>query len=551
MKRMSLLVLLLVLVYSLPALASTLPFEEDGSISISGEAVSVSEEGDIAPPAARVETTAAAAEAPKAPEPKPTKTHKVAPGDTLWGLAQKYLGDGKRFWEIVKANASKFPTLAKNPDLILDGWELIIPEDEKKEEAKPADTAAAPDAQTPAAADPAKPATSDAKEPAKSKPLTVAQKTKKLQDAVTAMNRYLLKKGLTMTELNEATVREMINLGIITEEEWMSLTPPDGMRWVIKNNDVILVNRDGNPITNDEAKAAEEKSNLAEKAKEAAKEAVKKAQEAVETAKKAAEEALKKAKEQKDKAAQDEAKKKADEAKAAEEAKQLAEKEAAKKEAEAKAAAEKAKKEAEAKAAAEKAEKEAKSRGEQNFLNDLKAMKMPNIADQRKEYDKAIWDATRFLPATFWKASPFYKFTDGPKHLVILQNQLLEAQKLYEKKVREQDTDKFLGIWGDNIESAAKKVKEAKGKLQEAWNEAQAVFAQAKEKATGLESEIKANNTEIASIKKELAKIDQYNPDNGPKVQELLGKVRTCEAKIKDRQEQLENYAKIKALFRL
>lgn len=50
------------------------------------------------------------------------KTHIVKRGDTLWGLAKKYYGNGSLYPKIVSANPK-----IKNPNLIIDGWELIIP----------------------------------------------------------------------------------------------------------------------------------------------------------------------------------------------------------------------------------------------------------------------------------------------------------------------------------------------------------------------------------------------------------------------------------------
>lgn len=54
-------------------------------------------------------------------------SHTVVSGDTLWGIAQKYLGDGSKYMEIVEANKEKYPSLMKNPDLIMPGWVLTIP----------------------------------------------------------------------------------------------------------------------------------------------------------------------------------------------------------------------------------------------------------------------------------------------------------------------------------------------------------------------------------------------------------------------------------------
>ncbi|NMO04792.1 LysM peptidoglycan-binding domain-containing protein [Gordonia sp. TBRC 11910] len=64
---------------------------------------------------------AAEVPAPAAPAPAPKVTHTVVPGDTLWGLAEQYLGDGNRYGEIAAFN--NIP----NPDLINVGQVITIP----------------------------------------------------------------------------------------------------------------------------------------------------------------------------------------------------------------------------------------------------------------------------------------------------------------------------------------------------------------------------------------------------------------------------------------
>lgn len=68
---------------------------------------------------------------PPVPEPEPTppapippapRTHTVQKGDTLWSLARIYLGDPKRWKEIVEAN----PGL--KPEALPIGKTIVIPE---------------------------------------------------------------------------------------------------------------------------------------------------------------------------------------------------------------------------------------------------------------------------------------------------------------------------------------------------------------------------------------------------------------------------------------
>lgn len=51
-------------------------------------------------------------------------THVTAPGDTLWALAERYLGDGHRYPQIAAAN----PELVGDPDFLRPGWRLSIPQ---------------------------------------------------------------------------------------------------------------------------------------------------------------------------------------------------------------------------------------------------------------------------------------------------------------------------------------------------------------------------------------------------------------------------------------
>lgn len=58
-----------------------------------------------------------------APSGNSVKTHTVVKGDTLWNIAKKFYGDGKKYTLIADANGEKI----KNPNLIYPGQVLTIP----------------------------------------------------------------------------------------------------------------------------------------------------------------------------------------------------------------------------------------------------------------------------------------------------------------------------------------------------------------------------------------------------------------------------------------
>ena len=109
MKRSVLFVsLLLSLILSNPAANSVMAATADPFSVQSGVEAAVNKE------AAEKEKEEAAAAPEEAPveEAKPEtvteiKVHTVAAGDSLWRIAQKLLGDGNRYREIIEANKAK------------------------------------------------------------------------------------------------------------------------------------------------------------------------------------------------------------------------------------------------------------------------------------------------------------------------------------------------------------------------------------------------------------------------------------------------------------
>lgn len=65
----------------------------------------------------------------QAPPEMQSVSHTIVAGDTLWGLAQHYYGDGGRFMEIFNASQGVQPDghVMTDPDVILEGWVMTIP----------------------------------------------------------------------------------------------------------------------------------------------------------------------------------------------------------------------------------------------------------------------------------------------------------------------------------------------------------------------------------------------------------------------------------------
>ena len=74
-------------------------------------------------------------------EEKKVITHTVKQGESLWRIAQQYLGDGNRYRELIEANKDTYPSLEKNPNLIYKGWQIKVILDEANPTETPTENA--------------------------------------------------------------------------------------------------------------------------------------------------------------------------------------------------------------------------------------------------------------------------------------------------------------------------------------------------------------------------------------------------------------------------
>jgi nucleoid-associated protein YgaU len=55
------------------------------------------------------------------------RPYTVRPGDSLWAIADRELGDATRWSAIQAGNRGRYPSLAKHPAHIQPGWQLALP----------------------------------------------------------------------------------------------------------------------------------------------------------------------------------------------------------------------------------------------------------------------------------------------------------------------------------------------------------------------------------------------------------------------------------------
>lgn len=112
--------------------------------------------------------------APATTSPTVPGAHVVAPGDTLWAIAQAHLGDPIRWPEIFRANQGRAQpngATLTDPDVIMPGWRLKVPGSVAVPPPPPTPPRPAPPTPAPEKSAPAPPGTQPAPVPAPGDPL--------------------------------------------------------------------------------------------------------------------------------------------------------------------------------------------------------------------------------------------------------------------------------------------------------------------------------------------------------------------------------------------
>jgi len=553
MKRKQLLILLLAaLLYNPSVKASTQTFEEGATITSPPASNAMF---DVNTSAAQVgaeiqatsneidslldnSTTQAAAPA-EAAAPVQIVEHTVQQGESLWRIAQRLLGDGNRYREIVEANKDQYPSLLKNPDLIHSGWVLKVPVTTSGTAEAIAGTDAAPS--QPAAT--GTPAVIDSSQGTPASAATVAQvpqwspqeRIRRLQGTLDSANRRLLAQRKRIADLNPETIRYLIDNRFMTEEEWIGMNPPDGYTYRLDRlGKVELVGSDNRPLTNEQIAQLGSAGAAAQSGTTNAAAATTTSVPALTDAEIAA--------------ADSQAKQEA-----ADRLKREAAERAAKEKAEAeRIAAERA---AQERTETEAAVKAAEELANTKYQQIIRAFGMPDLADNRRGYYDAMNKGYKVIARGAFSSNSFAKFCDPinfPMYdIYMLQRDLRSSQQHYEKMVDQNRTGRFLGIFGDTIESAGRKVEASKARLERAWTELKKSLDEAKTKAAELDNQIKTDRARIAEINAELSGLDRYDSVNAAQVQRLNREVKKLNDDISDAQKKVDDFGALKSMFNL
>jgi hypothetical protein len=451
--------------------------------------------------------------------------HTVQTGESLWVIAQKLLGDGNRYREIIEANKDQYPSLEKNPDLIYTGWVFKVPVDE--EELADENPAPAPEDDEESEGDEAE-VDDDSGTPADQVTQipnwTVKQKIENLQKAVDEANRRLLSQNKRIAALNSDTIRFLIDNGFMTEEEWMAMNPPEGYTYRLDRvGKVELVDDKNVPLTNEQI--SEMDSEAAQSAEEPAS-----SEEADDEEEAASEEP----EEEPDgnnivDSGDDDEEEPSQEAEAPEQEADEDEEEA------------------------QVSEEEVQQAANTQYQKMLNELGLKDFSDN-DDYYKGVRNGSKFMSeGLFSGTTPFFKFvnySDYPYYnIAAMQRQLKKLQERYEKQVRKGKTSRFLGIFGSTIESTGKEIQKVKARLDKAGSELKDAIKKAENKAMELKVSVKADKKSIEKLQAELDKIDIYDSANAKEVQEKTKAIKKLNKNVEKAEKKLKNFDELKKVF--
>ncbi|HNV71791.1 MAG TPA: hypothetical protein PKO06_18950, partial [Candidatus Ozemobacteraceae bacterium] len=184
------------------------------------------------------------------------------------------------------------------------------------------------------------------------------------------------------------------------------------------------------------------------------------------------------------------------------------------------------------------------------FQADLKNMGIKDISGMKDSaYYNALNKARGLVAGSWWQSNPMDKFLmNDYKNIWSLQKQLLDAHKTYQEVWEKRRTSKILGIFGNDIESAGKRVDQLKARLQEAWNEFLPVYDKAKAAAEEAKKNVSAKQEEIKKLEADFAKLGR-DPSKAAEVDRIATAIENARDQIKDDEAKVQQFEPMKALF--
>jgi nucleoid-associated protein YgaU len=99
----------------------------DGVVTLSGNAATAADRDKALQLVKAVEGVTDVQDQIQIPASEQKKVHKVVYGDTLWGISEKYYGDGAQYMKIFEANKEVWKNYNYDPNVLYPDWELTIP----------------------------------------------------------------------------------------------------------------------------------------------------------------------------------------------------------------------------------------------------------------------------------------------------------------------------------------------------------------------------------------------------------------------------------------